>query len=120
MPNFKVTGLNTETVKKLSFDLSESLSKIIDCPVDWITFSMGATDENCIFCNGQLLKDTIFVYVEWFDRGLDIKNKVAEIINNGIFDLNKGKSKEIETIETVDIIFVNLEKGDYYENGESF
>lgn len=116
MPNIKVTGISVPEVKKMSLELSGSLSEAVDCPIDWLTFSIGATDGE-IFCNGEILNDTVFIHVEWFDRGIEAKNSVAKIITDYILE---NEINNFKHIETVDVIFVNLEKSDYYENGEHF
>ncbi len=117
MPHIKITGLDTERVRILSRTVSKSLSEIIDCPIDWITFSIDTSSNGTIFCNGALAKDTVFIHVEWFDRGCEIKDSVAKIITDGILHTKDFISTEIEC---VDVIFVNLEKSDYYENGKHF
>ncbi len=117
MPNFKISGLDVPKVKKMSSLLSKELANVIECPVDWVTFSTDCLSNGNIFCDGKLLEDTVFIHVEWFDRGRDVKNKVAKIITEGIMD---KRQTEFSKIETVDIIFVDLDKSNYYENGEHF
>ncbi|OOB80536.1 MAG: hypothetical protein BEN19_04375 [Epulopiscium sp. Nuni2H_MBin003] len=117
MPHIRVTGLDIPKVKALSAELTESLSQVIKCPADWITFSIGALGDGDIFCNGNLLKDTVYVTVEWFDRGKNAKNLVAKILTEGIL---KAKSFEFDEINSVDVIFVDIEKENYYENGKHF
>ncbi len=114
MPNIRFSGIDIPRVKKLSEILSESLAKAIDCPIDWITFSIGAMGDGNLFCNGKLLGDTVFVHVEWFNRGLDVKDAVAKIITDSVLDTKRFKFAEIKT---VNIIFVDIEKSNYYENG---
>ncbi len=117
MPHIRISGLEIPRVKALSAELSEDLATVIECPTDWLTFSVGAMGDGNLFCNGELLKDTVFVHVEWFDRGQEVKNAVAKIITDGVLRTKRLKFAEIET---VDVIFINLEKSDYYENGEHF
>ncbi len=117
MPHIRINGLDIPKVKQLSKDLSENLAEVVECPIDWISFSVGAAGEGSVFCNGELAKDTVFAYVEWFDRGLDAKNAVAKIITDSI--LGSGKA-EFSEVETVDVIFIDLDKSNYYENGEHF
>ncbi len=114
MPHIKISGLAEPTVKALSAELTKSLSSAIDCPTDWLTFSADATN---IYCNGNNVTDTVFVHVEWFDRGDNVKSTVAKIITGEILSPNK---LNIANVETVDVIFINHEKTSYYENGEHF
>lgn len=107
MPNIKISGLETAKVRELSKKLTADLAKAIDCPADWLTFSVGGD----VFCCGEPATDTVFVHVEWFDRGGTTKDVVAKLINAAILG---GE------ISTVDIIFVDLKKSDYFENGEHF
>ncbi len=117
MPHIEISGLEIPRIKILSKELSESLSKAINCPIDWITFSVGALGDTNIFCDGNLIEDTAYIHVEWFDRGADVKQTVANIITEGVFNTNK---LEFPEIKTVDVIFVDLKKTDYFENGEHF
>ncbi len=117
MPIIKVSGLDIPRVKTLSAEITDDLAKAIDCPTDWITFTVGALGDGNIFCMGELVKDTVYVHVEWFDRGAETKTAVAKIITDAVLQTKRIKSTKIET---VDVIFVNLEKSDYYENGEHF
>lgn len=117
MPHIRMSGLDVPRVKALSAHLSQDLSKTIGCPIDWITFSVGNFGDGNIFCDGKIVRDTVFVHVEWFDRGSEVKDTVARIITDGIFETKRCKFSEIET---VDVIFVDLKKEDYYENGQHY
>ncbi len=116
MPNIKFSGVDAPTVQTLSHELSKSLSKTIGCPEDWITFIAGESAGK-IFCNGEVLTDTIFAYVSWFDRGQEVKNQVAKVITKSILTSDKA---ELATIETVNVVFIDMKKSDYFENGEHF
>ncbi len=109
MPRIIFDNLDNKTVKMLSTNLTSSLSKAIDCPEDWFTF---VAQNNGMFCGGEEIDDTVFVSVEWFDRGEKVKNTVAGIITDVVSD--------IKTVETVTIVFKKLEKPDYYENGNPY
>ena len=117
MPNIRVNHLETAEVMQLSRDLTECLSKEFNCPTDWITFSMGSAKEQTIFCEGKALTDTVTIFVEWFDRGQEVKDAVAKILTDGV---NRLKRKETEKLETVTVIFVAFDPMNYYENGTHF
>ncbi len=114
MPHIKFEGLKKESVKRISQSLGSELAKVMDCPQDWISFFFV---ETAIFCCGEEAKDTVFIHVEWFDRGSEIKSAVSKIITDEI--LQSGKA-EFHGIETVDVIFVDMKKSDFFENGEHF
>ncbi len=113
MPHIDINGLNKEQVRGLSAEISADLSKVIDCPPDWITFSVSSE----IFSNGSLVNDTVIIHVEWFDRGREVKDMVVKILTDAVLQSTRAEFAEIET---VDIIFVDLDKSNYYENGEHF
>ena len=115
MPHIKFSGLDVLRVKTLSKEISNDLSTVMNCPIDWITFTVGANGDGNIFSDGQLVKDTVIVHIEWFDRGQDIKDQVAKIITDAVYQTKRIKSAKIETIN---VIFVDLDKKDFYENGE--
>lgn len=109
MPYFIVSGLDNENVKEISKTTTDDLAKIIDCPNDWINFSKNSCK---VFCEGKVSKE-IFVHIEWFDRGGEVKEKVAKILMNNIQN-QFGKDLNVTTV------FVNIEKSNYYENGNNF
>ncbi len=109
MPNIKVSGVAVNHVQALSKELSIGLSKTIDCPEDWITFMYG---NECVFSSGEVLQDTIFVYVDWFDRGQEVKDRVAIILSDALMQLEK--------IVTVNVIFNDMKKTDFFENGNHY
>lgn len=115
MPNIKTTGFMTAEVQMLSKMATEELAKAIDCPADWITFIAETTDRDVIFCNGDVVRDTIFMQVEWFDRGQEVKTLVAKILSDCTVKLRE----DVQT-DYVDILFIDMEKMNYYENGSHF
>lgn len=116
MPNIKIIGLENTKVSKLSGCLSQTLAKIVDCPSDWFTFFCSSADSDIMFCEGEKLTDSVFIYVQWFDRGQAVKDLVAKAITEAIFSTNDETAK----IENVSIIFLDTLKSDYYENGTHY
>lgn len=115
MPNLKVSNMNKEEVICLSERLSDALSSIFDCPSDWITYTMETAGESSVICCGKSLNDTVFINVEWFDRGQEVKDRAAHAITEAVRKLPQG-----ERFETITVIFTALGKESYYENGEHY
>lgn len=117
MPNIRVNHLEVSEVTQLSRELTHRLSKELECPLDWITFSIGTPSGNTIFSEGNVLKDSVTMFVEWFDRGQEVKDAVARILTEGVYQLER---KPTEKLETVTVIFIDIDPKDYYENGIHF
>ncbi len=120
MPNIKATGFTALEVQKISKLSTEKLAKAVGCPLDWITFIAETTEKEVMFSNGEVVRDTVFLQVEWFDRGQEMKDLVAKILTDVIMELSRCDRAENEGIETIDIFFVDMEKTNYYENGTHF
>ncbi len=114
MPNIRFTCLEISKVKDLSKTITLPLAEVIGCPNDWITFSADRMGDGYLFCEGEVVKDSVFAYVEWFDRGEHVKDAVAKIITDAVMDTKRDAS---ETIETVTVVFTHIDKDNYYENG---
>lgn len=117
MPNIKVNHLAVSEVKKLSGELTQHLSRVFDCPSDWVTFSVGTSGDETIFCEGNVLRDAVTIFVEWFDRGQEVKDAVAKILTDGVNQLERSGE---EKLETVTVVFIAFDPNDYYENGVHF
>lgn len=108
MPHIKIYGLEKAKVKALSADLTDKLAQAIGCPSDWIYFS--CLGEGDIFTSGKPLKDRVFVEVQWFNRGANVKSNIVNIISEGILQ-DKGK---LSKIQSVNFVFVTTSDGDFY------
>lgn len=109
MPHLRCRGLKLETVNKISTSLVDGLTNIIGCDRSWFTLEyMETTFVN----NGVISKGYPFVEILWFDRGQEIKDKVAKFVTNTV-------EKEGD-FQAVTVIFTDLNGKDYYENGEHF
>lgn len=117
MPNIKICHLESKIVKRLSLNHTQALANIIDCPLDWLTFCAHTVENNTLFCDGKPVHDTVFAYVEWFDRGNEIKQKIATYLTEAILALNDTEKNKIAY---VNVIFVDLKKSNFFENGTSF
>ncbi len=108
MPQIIFKGIEEKTVKKISKDLPRNLSIITNTQEDWFTIEYMPIK---YYLNGEESLGYPVVNVNWFDRGLELQDKVAMEIT---------KAVQNEGYEMVDVIFNMYEKRNYYENGEHF
>ena len=111
MPRLVFKNIEKEDVKKFSLERVEELSRIIGCPQDWITFEHM---ENTVFSGGSdITKQSLYVEISWFKREQEIQDRLAAEIHSAL-DKQFGGAREIT------IIFYELAKENYYENGEHY
>lgn len=108
MPQIKVRGISPEKLCKISVVLLNELSELIDCPRDHFEIEYFQT---LAISEGNIEAAYPFVEVAWFDRGLVLQDKAAELITKHIHELG---------VSNVDIVFTCFEKRNYYENGTHF
>jgi len=108
MPQLIFRGVEIEDIKKISTKLVDDLEAIIECPRDYFTLeyieSLNIFDE-------REVPSYPFIEVKWFDRGQEVKDKVAKSIDDAL---------KSEGYDNTDIFFTNLNENDYYENGKHF
>lgn len=109
MPHLRVRGLKIETLNKVSTNLIDGLTAIIECDRSWFTLEY---IETTFIKDGVIANGYPFVEFLWFDRGQEVKDKVSKFITSLL-------EKE-GNYTAITIIFTNLEGKDYYENGEHF
>lgn len=107
MPMLKIRGISKEEVKSESTKLIDSLVEIIECPRDYFTIEI---IENTFIMDGMEVEPSSMIDILWFDRGQDVKDKVAKVITDCF-------KKDREYLE---IVFYNLDKSSYYENGDHY
>ena len=108
MPQIIFKGIDEDKVKKISKELPHNLAVLTNTQEDWFTIEYMPIK---YFINGEQASGYPVVNVNWFDRGLDMQDKVA---------LEITKVVQNEGYEIVDVIFNIFEKRNYYENGEHF
>lgn len=109
MPHLRCRALELETVKKISTSLINGLTEIIKCDRSWFTLE----HINSIFISDEeVINSYPFIEILWFDRGEKVKKEVADFITNLL-------KKENDYL-SITIIFIDLEKNNYFENGENF
>lgn len=113
MPSIRVSNLSRERIKTLSKELTQPLADVIGCPKDWLSF--GVRDE-VLYCDGEQMAQDVIVYVEWFDRPKETKDKVAVLITKA---LSGTLSEAGAVISCVTVLFTVLDSQNFYENGSS-
>ncbi len=105
MPQIIIRGMSQEDVKSISKQLVTELTECIGCPREYFTIELLQTI--CI-SEGEVSKSTLFVQVNWFDRGQAVRDQAAAILDRNI--RNVGYSE-------IEIYFLVLDENKYYENG---
>lgn len=108
MPQIKVRGISPEKLCKINNQLIDELVEIVQCPRDYFELEY---IQSIAIRDGNIDEAYPFIEVAWFDRGLEVQDKVAKAITKHM--LSAGE-------EAVDIAFTTFEKRSYYENGEHF
>lgn len=110
MPRIIYKNISPEDVCVLSKELSRKSAEIVGCPVDWLTFECV---HNYLFVDGDdQTMNTLFIEVEWFKRSQDQQDELAMYLYEEL-------TKRYTTRE-ITIIFKDLNKEDYYEEGKNF
>lgn len=107
MPMLRVKGIPKEEVIEESTVLVDAMVDILGCPRDYITIEL---INNIFIMDGKEVSAPTIIEVGWFDRGQEVKDKIAKIIT----DCFKKDRK------CLDVVFSNLDTNSYYENGEHF
>lgn len=109
MPHIRLRGLSSGRVPDLNVSLIKELSKAVGSPVDHFTFEHVQTN---YFVDGKPVEGEPFVEVLWFARDQQTQDACAKMITSTIKTLIPDKD--------ITIIFIELTKTGYYENGEHF
>ena len=110
MPHIRVRGLPLEDLESIGDILVENLAEITDTPNSHFTLEFQATSYLVV---GGASPAYPFFEVLWFDRGDEVKAKVARAIE----DLTRPL---VESGQDITVLFRDLQGKDYYENGEHF
>ncbi|USD60972.1 DUF1904 domain-containing protein [Vibrio sp. SCSIO 43140] len=110
MPHLRFRALEQEMVKTLSSPLVDELLPLMDCPREDFTIEHISST---FFFDAQQSYAYPFVEVLWFDRGQEVKDKVASVITNQVRSV-LGKERDVA------VIFVALEPNSYYDNGNHY
>lgn len=108
MPQLRFRAMDTNLVCNVSKEMIDELQDLLQCPRDYFSLElMGST----FIKDGEIVQGSPVVEVLWFDRGQEIQDKAAVII-----------SKYMQSVgySSIDVIFLELDKNRYYENGVHF
>jgi len=109
MPHIRFKSVPDKHMKSLSKSLPKPLAKAMETTEDNFSFEL---IENQYYANGKKVKSYPYVEVHWFERSQDCKNKSAKLITDQIRKLTKA--------EDIAVIFIPIEKSNYFENAKSF
>ncbi|MCM3601734.1 DUF1904 domain-containing protein [Robertmurraya korlensis] len=108
MPFLLIRGISVEQVKSISQPLVEELADLCECGTD--NFTLEVVNSTFVF-DGREVPGYPFIEVKWFERGLDIQKKFANIITKQVQSLR---------IPEVEVAFSTFKESSYYLNGKSF
>ncbi len=111
MPHLTFRNTTLEQVKNFSAALSAPLAAAVGCPADWFTFSHIESQTYC--CGETITSDLLRVDIHWLTRDQACKDKVANLLEEGIRAL-------LPKQQDIAIIFFDIPTGHYYENGDCF
>jgi hypothetical protein len=96
-----------ETLKARSAGLVDRLVEAVGCERSWVTLELVETR---FVADGGETKANPFIEVLWFPRDGATKKRVAAILAEEL----KGEA------DYATVVFTDLARGDYFENGVSF
>lgn len=112
MPHLRIRSLNETAVKALSVTLPRELSKILNTPEDNFTVEKIATT---FYRQGTAITeeqgDPMIEFL-WFERGAEVRDAAAKKVTG----LVRGHTAS----EYIAVVFINIPKDNYFENGKSF
>ncbi|MCC2679100.1 MAG: hypothetical protein K0R29_1676 [Pseudobdellovibrio sp.] len=112
MPHLRIRALNDEAVKALSKTLPAELSKVLNTSEDNFTVEKIATTfyrAGAAVAEAQL---DPMVEILWFERGAEARDAAAKKVT----ELVKAHSAS----EFISVVFINIPKDNYFENGKHF
>ena len=108
MPQIIMRGIRKEDVQAVRRELVDELTVIVGCPRDYFTVELTQT----VFVGDEGEEPgTPFATVYWFDRGQEVQDRTAEVIDRHL--RRRGYPQ-------VEVIFQILEEAKYYENGKHY
>ncbi len=109
MPHLRFRSVDKSVVQKMSVELPVVLANAMQTSADNFTFEFVETS---FFENGKQISSYPFVEVLWFARNQEIQDRSAKMITDAV--------KQESSAADVVVVFVELSKNCYYENGEHF
>nr|WP_312292339.1 DUF1904 family protein [Clostridium chromiireducens] len=108
MPVLRLRSVDENKACAISKALIDELQELLQCPRDYFSIELV---QSKFIADGEFALGYPMVDVSLFDRGQEVQDTAAKIITKYINSIG---------YESVDVIFHNLEKSRYYENGEHF
>lgn len=112
MPHLRIRALSDSAVKDLSLSLPKELAAILNTSEDNFTVEKITTT---FYSKGELVsEDQADPMIEflWFDRGIEVRDLAAKKVTELVKPFTKSKY--------IALVFVDLPKQSYYENGVHF
>lgn len=109
MPHLRFRAVEPTHVQALSQSLPAPLAQAMDTTSDNFSFELISTQ---YFQEGKAVSSYPFVEVLWFARDSNAQALSAEIIT--------AQVRAQTGAQDIAVIFIPLEKQDYFENGKSF
>jgi phenylpyruvate tautomerase PptA (4-oxalocrotonate tautomerase family) len=112
MPHLRIRALPDSAVKELSLSLPEALAKILNTSEDNFTVEKIATT---FYRSGEALTEGLsdpMVEFLWFERGVDVRDAAAKKVTELVSRHTKS--------QFIAVVFFDLPKESYYENGVKF
>jgi hypothetical protein len=108
MPALRLRAIDLNKALTISKLMIDDLQELIQCPREYFTIEVV---QSSFIMDEKVVDGLPMVEVLWFDRGQEVQDKAALII-----------TKHINTLgyKNLDVVFQDLEKSRYYENGEHF
>ncbi|MBM6551095.1 DUF1904 family protein [Marinomonas ostreistagni] len=110
MPHIRVRGLALEDLESVSDKMVESLAQLTDTPNSHFTLEYQAVTYLAV---GGASPAYPFIEILWFDRGAEVKARVAQAIDDLLRPL-------ISAGQDITVLFHDLKGSDYFENAEHF
>ena len=104
MPHLRFRGCKLKEVQHINDELVKVLSELLDTPKEYFTVE----HIDSIYTS---IEEYPVSTVHWFDRGREMKQKVANIITDFMYELG---------YKDVCVYFEDLIKENYFENKEHF
>lgn len=109
MPHLRFRGVSVSDLKTISTSLLDMLETLFESPRDWFTLEH---QSGTFVFDGEVTQGETIVEVLSFDRGADAKKQTAVLLT----ELLKPYAVDGE----VAVIFYDLERQNYFDNGESY
>lgn len=109
MPHIRMRSMKNANVAKLSATMVKDLAAIINTSEDNFTFEAVSS---AFFSSGKETPSYPFIEVLWFSRPQEVQDRCASYICDTVKDLTNEPD--------VVVVFLDLNKTAYYENGKHF